>query len=121
MLRLLLSCLILIQKPHKDFERLNLTRGLRILILLSVQTLLAISIIPASNAWFDETHIAVAKVAGYSKWFNACGADMIKVKMGEDLPKKVAEAVRIHAAFFPTRLISEIAETGQVVMQSPQP
>jgi len=34
-------------------------------------------------AWFDETHIAVAKAAGYSKWFNACGPDMIKVKMGE--------------------------------------
>ena len=35
------------------------------------------------HAWFDETHVAVAKVAGYSKWFNACGPDMIKVKMGK--------------------------------------
>jgi pentose-5-phosphate-3-epimerase len=38
---------------------------------------------PLAHAWFDETHIAVAKVAGYSKWFNACGPDMIKVKMGD--------------------------------------
>jgi len=31
-------------------------------------------------AWNDETHVAIAKAAGYKKWFNAAGADMIKVK-----------------------------------------
>ena len=31
-------------------------------------------------AWHDETHVAIAKVAGYKKWFNATGADMIKIK-----------------------------------------
>jgi hypothetical protein len=36
-----------------------------------------------SRAWHDETHIAIAKVAGYYKWFNACGADMAKLKAGE--------------------------------------
>ena len=35
-----------------------------------------------ANAWFDETHVAIAKAAGYSKWFNAAGADMMKEKMG---------------------------------------
>jgi len=35
-----------------------------------------------SSAWYDETHIAIAKVAGYYKWFNACGADMAKLKAG---------------------------------------
>ena len=35
-----------------------------------------------SHAWFDETHIAVAKVAGYQKWFNAAGADIAKLKLG---------------------------------------
>jgi len=35
-----------------------------------------------SDAWFDETHVAIAKAAGYSKWFNAVGPDMIRVKMG---------------------------------------
>ncbi|MGD2125842.1 MAG: hypothetical protein PVG99_07160 [Desulfobacteraceae bacterium] len=33
-------------------------------------------------AWHDETHIAVAKAAGYRKWYNACGADMAKLKAG---------------------------------------
>ena len=33
-----------------------------------------------TDAWYDETHVAIAKVTGYPKWFNACGADMIKVK-----------------------------------------
>jgi hypothetical protein len=36
-----------------------------------------------SSAWFDETHLAVAKVAGYEKWFNAAGPDMAKLKMGD--------------------------------------
>ena len=35
-----------------------------------------------SEAWFDETHVAIAKAAGYAKWFNACGPDMIREKMG---------------------------------------
>ena len=34
----------------------------------------------SSWAWHDETHVAIAKAAGYAKWFNATGADMIKVK-----------------------------------------
>jgi hypothetical protein len=36
-----------------------------------------------SSAWHDETHIAIAKSTGYYKWFNACGADMAKLKAGE--------------------------------------
>jgi hypothetical protein len=35
-----------------------------------------------SSAWDDDTHIAIAKAAGYYKWFNACGADMAKLKAG---------------------------------------
>ena len=35
-----------------------------------------------SKAWFDETHVAIAKAAGYPKWFNAVGPDMIKEKLG---------------------------------------
>ena len=58
-------------------------RSLWIALLFLAQVLLGSLIIPPAHAWFDETHIAVAKVAGYSKWFNACGPDMIKVKMGK--------------------------------------
>jgi hypothetical protein len=29
-----------------------------------------------SSAWYDETHLAIAKVAGYEKWFNAAGPDV---------------------------------------------
>jgi hypothetical protein len=32
-------------------------------------------------SWFDETHVANSKAAGYSKWFNPVGPDMIKEKM----------------------------------------
>jgi hypothetical protein len=36
-----------------------------------------------ANTWHDETHIAIAKVAGYYKWYNAAGADIAKVKAGK--------------------------------------
>lgn len=36
-----------------------------------------------SSAWFDTTHIAIAKVAGYHKWYNAAAADIAKVKAGK--------------------------------------
>ena len=35
-----------------------------------------------SYPWYDETHIATAKAAGYKKWYNATGADMAKLKAG---------------------------------------
>lgn len=35
-----------------------------------------------SWAWYDKTHIAVAKAAGYKQWYNAAGADIAKVKAG---------------------------------------
>lgn len=36
-----------------------------------------------SYSWNDETHIAIAKAAGYMKWHNAAGADMAKLKAGK--------------------------------------
>jgi len=36
-----------------------------------------------SLAWFDQTHLAVAKAAGYRKWYNAAGADIAKLKAGD--------------------------------------
>lgn len=35
-----------------------------------------------ASAWHDETHLAIAKAAGYSKWYSAIGADMAKLKAG---------------------------------------
>lgn len=32
--------------------------------------------------WYDETHLAIAKAAGYAKWYNAAGADITKTKAG---------------------------------------
>ena len=45
--------------------------------------ILIILLIPASSiAWFDATHLAIAKAAGYQKWYLAIGADMAKEKVG---------------------------------------
>jgi hypothetical protein len=45
---------------------------------------LVVALCPStSSAWFDETHLAIAKVAGYQKWFNAAGPDVAKLKMGD--------------------------------------
>ena len=50
-------------------------------LILAVLAILAVP--KLSTAWHDETHIGIAKVAGYYKWFNATGADMAKLKTGE--------------------------------------
>jgi hypothetical protein len=36
-----------------------------------------------SHAWHDETHLAIAKAAGYYKWHNAAGPDIAKIKAGD--------------------------------------
>lgn len=42
---------------------------------------LSATVAPA-HAWFDQTHLAIAKAAGYTKWYNAAAADIAKVKLG---------------------------------------
>jgi hypothetical protein len=37
----------------------------------------------SSESWYDETHLAVARAAGYRKWYNAAGADIAKLKAGD--------------------------------------
>jgi len=37
----------------------------------------------SSHAWFDETHLAIAKAAGYKKWYNAAAADIARAKLGK--------------------------------------
>lgn len=47
-------------------------------------TLLSISLCTTSSySWHDQTHLAIAKVAGYKYWFNAAGADITKIKAGD--------------------------------------
>ncbi len=51
----------------------------------SIIVLLCLSVLlPVHHAygWHDETHLAVAKAAGYNKWYNAVGADIAKIKAG---------------------------------------
>jgi len=60
-----------------------LKRAFRNAFVLVVLALGSQLTVPLADAWFDETHVAVAKAAGYAKWFNACGPDMIKLKMGD--------------------------------------
>ncbi len=43
---------------------------------------LALSFPARSYPWHDETHLAIARAAGYRKWYNATGADMTKLKAG---------------------------------------
>lgn len=38
---------------------------------------------PDSRAWWDETHLAIARAAGHRKWYHAAGADLAKLKLGD--------------------------------------
>lgn len=44
---------------------------------------LFISLPSVSKAWHDETHLAIARAAGYEKWYNVAGPDIAKIKAGE--------------------------------------
>ena len=57
---------------------------LRIIVLCAA--LMPLWCVEGSLAWNDETHIAIARAAGYEKWYNAAGVDMIKLK-AENLEK----------------------------------
>jgi hypothetical protein len=56
-------------------------KSLRIKLIVFLLILFVINLNTASG-WYDETHLAVAKAAGYSKWYNATGADITKTKAG---------------------------------------
>ena len=58
-------------------------KKLKFLSSLLLSLCLIIFLPSSSKAWHDETHIAIAKVAGYYKWYNAAGADIAKVKAGK--------------------------------------
>ena len=59
-------------------KSLLLKRAVGLLIFLS----LCLCASP-SYPWHDQTHLAIAKAAGYKYWFNATGADMAKIKAGD--------------------------------------
>lgn len=51
--------------------------------IVTVLTIVIITVFAGNSySWHDETHVAIAKAAGYKKWFNAAGADMLKLKAG---------------------------------------
>jgi hypothetical protein len=54
-----------------------------LLRMLSFFFIISVGFVDPSHAWFDETHVAIAKVASYQKWFNAAGADVAKLKLGD--------------------------------------
>lgn len=59
-------------------KSLLLKRSAGLLIVLS----LCLCATP-SYSWHDQTHLAIAKAAGYKYWFNAAGADITKIKAGD--------------------------------------
>lgn len=60
-----------------------LMKGTIISRIMLLSVLVAITSPTFSVAWHDETHLAVPKSAGYSKWYHATGADMAKIKAGD--------------------------------------
>ncbi|MGA2732840.1 MAG: hypothetical protein ABSG35_09625 [Syntrophobacteraceae bacterium] len=55
----------------------------RIPVTVALTAFLFLSFPNISLAWHDETHLAIAKAAGYQKWYNAAGADIAKIKAGD--------------------------------------
>lgn len=52
------------------------------IIKIAAPVCLLIFLHSSAYGWYDKTHIIIAKVAGYDRWFNAAGADIAKIKAG---------------------------------------
>ncbi len=66
---------------HRQEERktmISLKNSTRMVSILVFSVIVAFH--GSASGWHDETHLAVAKAAGYAKWYNAAGADMAKIK-----------------------------------------
>ncbi len=71
----------MIYEKHKTRKLVTLKIfHLRLIVLISI--FLFVSNPDLSLAWHDETHLAVAKAAGYDKWYNSAGAYIAKIKAG---------------------------------------
>ena len=68
--------------PNLDQYEAAMKR-LHIFIYIIVLALLGTTFPRRASAWHDETHLAIAKAAGYYKWYTAIGADMTKLKAGD--------------------------------------
>lgn len=45
--------------------------------------LIGIFFVASLDAWYDKTHVSIAKAGGYEYWFNAVGPDIAKIKAGK--------------------------------------
>ncbi|MFC1839620.1 hypothetical protein ACFL1N_08570 [Thermodesulfobacteriota bacterium] len=45
--------------------------------------LLSVNHAEKACSWDDKTHLAIARAAGYFRWYNAAGADLAKLKAGD--------------------------------------
>jgi hypothetical protein len=55
----------------------------RIAVLSCAMSIMLMTMAPVASGWFDETHLAIAKAAGYQKWYNAAAADVSRIKLGK--------------------------------------
>ncbi len=55
----------------------------RIQRIVALTILLFLNLPGLSQAWYDNTHLAIAKAAGYQQWYNAAGPDIAKIKAGD--------------------------------------
>ncbi len=65
----------------RNFQSIGALKMKRVIVWLMFLTLWVFS--ASGWAWNDETHLAIAKAAGYEKWYNAAGADITKTKAGD--------------------------------------
>lgn len=76
---------LIFPNPHAILYNIqHVAKEIQITALISILVLLCPIALPITmaQAWHDETHLAIAKAAGYKKWYNAAGADIAKIKAG---------------------------------------
>jgi hypothetical protein len=56
---------------------------IRVRRIIGLSVFLLLSLPGLCQAWYDKTHLAIAKAAGYPQWYNAAGPDIAKIKAGD--------------------------------------
>jgi hypothetical protein len=62
-----------------------------------------------SQAWYDNTHLAIAKVAGYPQWYNAAGPDIAKIKAGDKEARNHYSNNSLGSVITPQMILDQVA------------
>jgi hypothetical protein len=89
---------------------INMATKNRIRGILVFVVFLFLSLPCLTQAWNDKTHLAIAKAAGYPRWYNAVGPDIAKIKAGDKEVRKHSSKNPPDTVITPQMILVQVAK-----------